>query len=187
MNSDRRQATDAELVGRFRSGDEQAFNELVRRHQERVYWLARRIVGSHEEADDIVQDVLVRMYGGLKDFRGEASIATWLYRIAMNLSLNALRRKRLRGFLRLDELSAEPASDGAASDDAVMKGEYEDALQRAVDALPEKQKAVFILRYFEELSYAEIAGILRRSEGGLKANYFHAVRKIEQAMKREMR
>ncbi len=178
--------TDAELLLFFGKGDEQAFNELVRRHQTRVYWVARRVLGTHEDADDIVQEVFVRAYEALGKFRGEASLSTWLYRIAMNLSLNALRKKRLRSVLHLDELTQEPESAGDATDEPLLRGEYETALRRAVEALPEKQKQVFVLRYYEELSYAEIARILKKSEGGLKANYFHAVRKIQHAMKRDV-
>ena len=178
--------SDAELLILFANGDERAFNELVRRHQARVYWVARRVLGTHEDADDIVQEVFVRAYASLPKFRGESSLSTWLYRIAMNLSLNALRKQRLRTMLHLDELTQEPESQTGATDEPLLREEYETALRRAVEALPEMQKKVFILRYYEELSYAEIAAILERSEGGLKANYFHAVQKIQQAMKRDV-
>jgi len=178
--------SDADLLILFGKGDEQAFNELVRRHQERVYWVARRVLGTHEEADDVVQDVFLRAYEGLRRFRGDASLSTWLYRIAMNLSLNALRKKRVRRMLHLEELGQEPASRADATDGPLLRREEDEALRRAVDALPEKQKQVFILRYYEELSYAEIALILKKSEGGLKANYFHAVQKIQKAMKRDI-
>jgi RNA polymerase sigma-70 factor (ECF subfamily) len=174
-------AGDPSLIERFLGGDEQAFNELVRRHRERVYWTARRVVGSHEEADDVVQEVFVRMYRGLAEFRGEANLATWLYRVTMNLSLNALRARKLRTFLRLDDLAGEPA-DPERADGPLLAGEADAALAKAVEALPEQQKAVFVLRYYEELSYAEIAAILGRSEGGLKANYFHAVKKLQAAL-----
>jgi RNA polymerase sigma-70 factor (ECF subfamily) len=179
-----RDTSDADLLILFGKGDEQAFNELVRRHQTRVYWVARRVLGSHEEADDVVQEVFVKAYESLSTFRGDASLSTWLYRIAMNLSLNALRKKRLRSMLHLDELSEEPASRAGATDAPLLREEQDEALRRAVESLPAKQKQVFILRYYEELSYAEIARILKRSEGGLKANYFHAVQKIQAALKR---
>jgi RNA polymerase sigma-70 factor (ECF subfamily) len=169
------------LIERFLGGDEQAFNELVRRHRERVYWTARRVVGSHEEADDVVQEVFVRMFHGLAGFRGEANLATWLYRVTMNLSLNALRARKVRAFLRLDDLALEPEG-GARADAAVLAEESDARLAKAVEALPDRQKAVFVLRYYEELSYAEISAILGRSEGGLKANYFHAVKKLQAAL-----
>lgn len=180
-----RERTDPELLGLFHNGEEQAFNELVRRHQERVYWVARRVLGTHEEADDIVQETFLRMYTGIGRFRGESSLSTWLYRIAMNLALNALRKKRLRTVLRLDDLAAEPPSRSESADAPLLRKESDEALRRAVEALPAKQKKVFVLRYFEELSYAEIAAILKKSEGGLKANYYHAIQKIQRSMKRE--
>ena len=147
---------------------------------------ARLTVHVEYKADDVVQDSLVKIYAGLSGFRGEANLSTWIYRIAMNLSLNALRKKRLRTMLHLDELEEEPAAEEEGSDIQVLRQEYETMLRRAVELLPAKQKMVFILRYYEDLSYGEIAAILKKSEGGLKANYFHAVQKIEQSMKREM-
>lgn len=177
--------TDLELVEAFRSGDVAGFNELVRRYQQKVYWIARRTLGTHEEADDATQDVFVRVYEKLKDFRGESNFYTWLYRVAMNVSLNALRRKRIREFLPYDDVLEETLPADAATDAPAEMAEYETLLERAVSALPAKQKAVFIMRYHDELSYEEMSAILGTSVGGLKANYFHALRKIQEFVRRE--
>ncbi len=178
--------TDLELIEDFRKGSTEGFNELVRRYQEKVYWIARRVVGTHEDADDVVQDVLVRVHNGLKDFRSESGFYTWLYRITVNVSLNAVRAKRVKDFLRLDDVE-EPAHDEDEQPDArILKDEYTSALEDAIERLPTKQKLVFMMRYFDEIPYEEMAKILNRSVGGLKANYFHALKKIQEYVRREI-
>ncbi len=170
--------SDEELVRRFQSGDESAFNELVLRYQEKIYWVARRFTNDHDNADDITQEVFCKMYESLREFRGDSSVYTWLYRIAVNVSLNLLRRQKLRDFFRLDDL-LETAGDEQETPDAIIeKAEHESLVEEAVASLPEKQRAVFVMRYYEELPYEEIAAILKTSVGGLKANYYHAVRKV---------
>ena len=102
--------TDLELIEVFRQGKIEGFNELVRRYQQKVYWIARRIVGSHEEADDIVQEVFIRVYNGLTSFRSESGFYTWIYRISVNVALNSLRARKVKQFLRFDELSINPGA-----------------------------------------------------------------------------
>ena len=180
------QQSDLELVQEVRGGNRQAFTELMRRYQQRVYWTARRIVGNHDEADDIAQETVIKAYLGLGDFRGDASFFTWLYRIAVNLSLNAVRKQQLVTYLRQSEILERflPVQKDPSAD---LEGqEMESKLQRAIQDLPEKQKAVFIMRYYDELSYEEISKILKTSVGGLKANYFHALKKIKESMRNEV-
>ncbi|HXG00264.1 MAG TPA: RNA polymerase sigma factor, partial [Bacteroidota bacterium] len=119
-----------------------------------------------------------------KEFRGESSFYTWLYRITVNASLNAVRRERVRKFFRLDELLEQPESTDSMPDDLLEGVEQRSLIDEAVATLPEKQKAVFIMRYYDELSYEEISKILKTSVGGLKANYFHAIKKIGEYLKR---
>jgi RNA polymerase sigma-70 factor (ECF subfamily) len=176
--------TDLELVEAFRSGDLTGFNELVRRHQERVYWIARRVMGKHDDAADVVQDVFVRMYKALKGFRGDSEFSTWLYRIAMNVSLNAIRAKRVKDFIRYDD-TIETRSE-ELPDAEMLREEYQTILERAIQRLPPKQKLVFIMRYYDEMPYEQIARILKKSVGGLKANYFHALKKIQEYVRKEM-
>jgi RNA polymerase sigma-70 factor, ECF subfamily len=177
---------DVDLVEDFRRGDVEGFNELVRRHQEKIYWVCRRIVGTHEDADDVVQDVFIRVYERLKSFRAESEFYTWLYRIATNASLNALRKKRLKEFVRFDEIYEELLPSDDQTDGPALRQEFRTVLEQAIDRLPPKQKVVFVMRYHDELSYEEMAVILKKSVGGLKANYFHALKKIQEYIQREM-
>jgi RNA polymerase sigma-70 factor (ECF subfamily) len=176
--------SDLELVRLFRDGDESAFNQLVLRYQERIYWVARRFVNDHEAADDITQDVFVKAYESLRNFRAESSLYTWLYRIAVNIALNALRRQKVKGFFRIDELFEAEDTGTQAPDEAVEREEDRALIEQAIARLPTKQHLVFVLRFYEEMPYEEIAKILRTSVGGLKANYFHAVRKIQEYVRR---
>ena len=178
--------TDLELVEDFQRGRIEGFNELLRRYQEKVYWIARRIIGTHEDANDIVQDVFIRVYGGLKSFRGESGFYTWIYRIATNVSLNTLRSKRFKDFIRFDEIIEETQASGEETDRPIQHQEYQTILEQAIQSLPTKQRLVFVMRYYDELPYSEIAKILKKSEGGLKANYFHAFKKIQEYVRREM-
>jgi RNA polymerase sigma factor (sigma-70 family) len=180
-------SNDLELVELFQNGNETSFNELVRRYQEKIYWIARRFVNDHDQADDIVQEVFVKVYSALKQFRGESSVYTWLYRITVNVALNALRKQRIRDFIRIDEFF-ETADDKTEQPDVIFEmNEQQKLIEEAIAKLPEKQKAVFILRYHEELSYEEISHILKTSIGGLKANYFHAAKKIGEYINRAHR
>ena len=180
-------SNDLELVELFQKGNETSFNELVRRYQEKVYWIAYRFVNDHDQADDIAQDVFVKIYSALKYFRGESGFYTWLYRITVNVALNAIRKQRLGDFIRIDEFFETADDESDQPDIQFEKGEQQKLIEEAIERLPEKQKAVFILRYHEELSYEEISLILKTSIGGLKANYFHAIKKIGEHVRREHR
>jgi RNA polymerase sigma-70 factor (ECF subfamily) len=175
---------DLELVELFQKGDEASFNELVKRYQEKVYWIARRFVNDHDQADDVTQEVFVKIYSALKEFRGESSFYTWLYRITVNVALNTLRKQRIRNFIRIDEFFETASDESEQPDKIVEQNEQQKIIEEAISKLPEKQKAVFILRYYEELSYEEISHILKTTIGGLKANYFHAIRKIGEYISR---
>ncbi|MFA6540570.1 MAG: sigma-70 family RNA polymerase sigma factor [Bacteroidota bacterium] len=180
------QADDLELIQEFKKGNEQAFNKLVLRYQEKVYWVVRRFIPDHDDANDVAQNVFVKAYQSLHSFKGESSFYTWVYRIAVNLSLNEIRRKKVRKIFSIDdERTNEPQSGDDHPLEKMEKAELKMMIQKAVDRLPEKQKKVFILRYFEELPYDDISVILKTSVGGLKANYFHAVKKIGEMIKNE--
>lgn len=179
-------ARDLELVAACRRGDRTAFNELVITYQDRIYWVARRMLGDHDEALDITQDVFVKAWGALGEFRGDARPYTWLYRIATNLCLNRIRSRKIRNVFRLQDDEHDRPSDDPAPDETLERTELRALIARAIDRLPEKQRAVFVLRYYDELPYEEIAVIMQRSVGGLKANYFHAVRKIEEFVRNEL-
>lgn len=181
-------STDSELILLCKDGRRDAFNELVRRYQDRVYWTVRRFLNDHDNAQDVAQDVFVRAYQNISSFRGDAQVFTWLYRIAMNLSLNHLRREKLRGFFRIDDMEDTLTDGDSPSAQQVLESEETSTvIRKAIDTLPTKQRQVFLLRYYEELPYEEIAVLLHTSVGGLKANYFHAVRKIEEQVKHDLR
>jgi RNA polymerase sigma-70 factor (ECF subfamily) len=177
---------DIELVQEVQNGRRHAFTELMRRYQERVYWVARRIVGSHDDADDIVQETFVKAYLSLGEFRGDSSFYTWIYRIAVNMSLNVLRKRKIWSYLHESELMTWILSSSDDPGKDLEHSEIETALQRVAAKLPERQKAVFVMRYFDEMTYKEIAIVLNTSEGGLKTNYFHALRKVRKYMRHEI-
>lgn len=171
---------DDDLVLACRDGDRRAFNELVRRYQKRVFHVVQGIVRNGDDALDITQDVFIRAWKGLDRFQGQAKVFTWLYRIAVNLSLNHLRSAWFRSFLPVGDNHERIGSDETDAHTKLEQDEARRAVNNAIEALPPKQRAVFVLRYYEELPYEEIAGILKTSVGGLKANYHHAVKKIEE-------
>ena len=179
--------SDLELIEEFRHGNEKAFNPLVLRYQEKIYWVVRRLLPDHDEADDVVQDIFVKVYRSLNTFKGDSSFYTWLYRIAMNLSLNEIRRKKTRRAFSLDDNVAQHESKDPLPLEMLEREERTKLIKDAIERLPEKQKKVFVLRYYEELPYEEISKILKTSVGGLKANYFHAVRKIGEYVKHGLR
>ncbi|HZV13444.1 MAG TPA: sigma-70 family RNA polymerase sigma factor [Candidatus Kapabacteria bacterium] len=151
---------------------------IVRKYQQRIYWVVRRLIPDHDDADDVAQEVFVRAYQALQDFRADSQLFTWLYRIAVNVAMNHKRKSKLREMVDIDEMISHPAADDPSPDEALERGEYKEILEDAIESLPEKQRLVFQMRYFEEMPYEEMAKVLHKSVGGLKANYFHAVRKV---------
>jgi RNA polymerase sigma-70 factor, ECF subfamily len=178
--------SDPELVEQVRNGNRRAYTQLMRRHQERIYWLARRMTGRHDEAEDIAQETFVKAYLALGDFRGDSAFFTWLYRIALNLSLNAVRKRQVVTYLQQSELVRKFLPSPDRPDTQYELQETEERLGRAIASLPEKQRAVFVMRYHDELTYEEISSVLKTSVGGLKANYFHALRKVQESMRDEV-
>lgn len=176
--------SDLELVREFQKGDDSAFNLLVLRYQERIYWVARRFVSDHDAADDVAQEVFCKVYESLGEFRGDSTVYTWLYRITVNVALNALRKQKVREFFRIDELFDVEDTDALPPDRMMERQEERALIEEAIASLPAKQKSVFVLRYYEEMPYEDIAKILKTSVGGLKANYFHAMKKIQEYVRR---
>ncbi|MBC6989477.1 MULTISPECIES: RNA polymerase sigma factor [Hymenobacter] len=156
-----------------------AFNQLVRKYQQKVYWHVRKMVIDHDDADDLTQDVFVKVWNHLGNFRQDASLYTWIYRIATNECLNFLSSKRRKFFLPLNDITTELAAKVEA-DPALAGDEIEQKLQKAILRLPDKQRLVFNMRYYDEIPYEQMAEITGTSVGALKASYHHAVKKIEQ-------
>jgi RNA polymerase sigma-70 factor (ECF subfamily) len=169
---------DKQLLELYRSGQvDRMFNEMVRRFHSRIYWAARRMVKNHEDADDIAQEVFVRAYSALANFRGDSGIYTWLYRIAINLSINHLRKQKVRKLMDITDYIPFLGKD-ADQDAGMIHDENVTLIEKAIETLPEKQRAVFIMRYYDEMPYEQISAILGTSVGGLKANFHHAVKKV---------
>jgi RNA polymerase sigma-70 factor, ECF subfamily len=175
---------DNELIDRFIDGDEQAFNMLVRKHQDFVYNIARKITGNHEDATEAAQRVFIKLYDRLSTFNKTAAFSTWLYRIATNESLNLLRSLRVRRWLGTDERIQEVKDTAADPFETLVDEEKKIRLERVLRTLPDRQRTVFVLRMSEGLSYDEIAGILDVSVGSLKASFFHAVKKVKKALEK---
>ena len=154
------------------------FNLLVREYQERVYWHVRKMVIDHDDADDLVQDIFVKVWNNLDKFRGDSSLFTWIYRIATNECLNFLKKKKRRYFLTLTDAETE-LSKKLDSGGHITGDEIQIKLQKAILTLPDKQRVVFNMKYFEEMKYEEIAAITNTSVGSLKASYHHAVKKLK--------
>lgn len=154
------------------------FNLLVRKYQQQVYWIVRRMVISHEDANDRVQDIFIKVWKNVDTFRGEAKLFTWIYRIAVNETISFLQSKRNRFFLPIVDYENQLAQ--TLEDDNYFTGdEVQKKLQKAILTLPEKQRLVFNMKYFEELQYDQMSEILGTSVGALKASYHIAVKKIE--------
>lgn len=159
-----------------------AFNLIIRKYQERLYWHIRKMVVSHDDTDDLLQNTFLKALEGLESFREESQLFTWLYRIATNEALTFLRKKRTRFMLPLVDVEGQ-LSNSLESDVYFNGDDMQLKFQKAVLKLPEKQRLVFNMKYFEEMKYEEISEILGTSVGALKASYHHAVDKIEKFLK----
>ena len=171
--------TDKEIIALYREGGtEEAFNAIVKNYGERLYYHVRTILDSHEDTDDLLQEVFVKVWQSLPSFRGDSGLFTWIYRIATSESLNFLRRKRVRAALMFKSISGE--DEGKIGDDPYFNAsEAERKLMMCLRKLPHKQRIVFSLRYFEDLGYDEISKITDTSVGSLKASYHIAAEKIK--------
>jgi len=171
---------DIELVRLFKEdkNKEQVFTTIVKRYQERIYWQIRRLVVSHTDADDVMQNVFIKAWKALDEFREDAKLFTWLYRIATNESLTFLDQAKRRSSVSFEDVS-ETLENKLHSEKDFDEKKAVWKLQLAIQQLPEKQRVVFNLRYFEEMPYEEMSEILETSVGALKASYHHAVKKIE--------
>jgi RNA polymerase sigma factor (sigma-70 family) len=176
---------DKELLVQFRepAGQRQAFNTLIKKYQQRVYWHIRKMVIDHDDADDLTQETFVKVWRYLPEFRGDAQLFTWIFKIATNECLSFLSAKRKRFFLPIHDVEKELA-EKLSSSDLISGTEIQLKLQKAILTLPEKQRLVFNMKYFDEMTYEDISEIVGTSVGALKASYHLAVKKIEDYLKR---
>jgi RNA polymerase sigma-70 factor (ECF subfamily) len=176
--------SDAELLMQFKNPatKEQAFTALIKKYQEKLYWHIRRMVVDHDDANDVLQNVFIRVWNGLENFREDSQLYTWLYRIGTNESLTFLEGQKKRAAVSLSDVESG-LSNKVKADRYFDSNKLEWKLQLAIQQLPEKQKAVFTLRYYDEMPYEEMSRVLDTSEGALKSSYHHAVKKIEDYIK----
>ena len=172
---------DRDLLQKLRNPETKSygFNLLVREYQQRIYWHVRKMVIDHDDADDLVQEIFIKIWKNLDKFREESKLYTWIYTIASNECLNFLKKKRNRYFLPIVDVSAE--LNQKLEQSAYISGdEVQNKLQKALLTLPDKQRMVFNMKYYDEMKYDEIAEITNTSIGSLKASYHHAVKKIKE-------
>lgn len=172
--------SDTEILAKFQ--DErtrnEAFNLLLKKYQQKIYWHVRRMVIDHDDADDLTQETFIKAWRGLENFKGESQLYTWLYRIATNECLNFLAKKKRRFFLPINDITEE-LSNKIESADLISGEQIQLKLQKALLTLPDKQRLVFNMKYFDDMKYDDIAEITGTSVGALKASYHLAVKKIE--------
>ena len=174
--------TESEIIRLYKDGrTEEAFKGIVDTYSERLYWHIRRFLCSHEDTNDLLQDIYIKIWTALPSFRGDSQIFTWLWRIATNEVLNHLRKQKFKAMVSLD--SSMEILRKKIDDDPYFNGnELQRELHKAIQKLPEKQRIVFNMRYFDELKYEDISEITDTSVGALKASYHHAYNKIKEEL-----
>lgn len=172
---------DAELLRLFKEEPtrEKAYTAIIKKYQERLYWHVRRMVVEHEDANDVLQNVFIKVWRALDNFREDSKLYTWLYRIATNESLTFLEQQKKRTAVSLDDIEYS-LTNKVKADINFDAEKLEWKLQLAIQQLPEKQRLVFNLRYYDEMPYEEMSRVLDTSEGALKASYHHAAKKVEE-------
>ena len=177
--------TDKQLLEMFQNTKTRnlAFNHIINQNQERAYWHIRKIVLSHEDANDVTQNTFIKVWKNLHKFKGDSKIYTWIYTIATNESINFLNKKKKHYFESLDSVSYR-LSESFSADSYFDGDNIERKLQEAILTLPTKQRITFNMKYFDKMKYDEISEILGTSVGALKANYHHAKNKIEGFLKK---
>ncbi|QXV67144.1 sigma-70 family RNA polymerase sigma factor [Mucilaginibacter sp. 21P] len=172
------QAEDEEILSKFRDEKtrNEAFNILLKKYQQKIYWHVRRMVIDHDDADDITQDVFIKIWKNLPGFRNDAQLYTWMYRIATNECITFLNKKKQKNNVSLDDVDYE-LSDTLSSSDQFSGDKIQMKLQQAILTLPDKQRLVFNMKYFDDMKYEEMSEVLGTSVGALKASYHLAVKK----------
>lgn len=176
--------TEQKLLNRLKSPNhkEQAFRELITLYKERLYWHIRKIVISHDDADDVLQNTFIKVFRSIDNFKGESKLYSWMYRIATNESITFINKNAKRLQITNEEVQ-QHAVNNLQSDVYFEGDDIQLKLQQAIATLPQKQQLVFNMKYFDDLKYKEISEILETSEGALKASYHLAVKKIEAYLK----
>ncbi len=178
------QLDDQELLRQFKEAGtkEQAFTAIIKKYQEKLYWHVRRMVVTHDDANDVLQNMFIKVWNALDNFREDSQLYTWLYRIATNESLTFLQQQKKKASVSFSDVETG-LSNKIKADTGFDANKLEWKLQVAIQSLPDKQRAVFNLRYYDEMPYEEMSRVLETSEGALKASYHHAAKKISEYIK----
>lgn len=182
-----RHYSDKELLELYKNDGSNGFKTIVKQFQERIYWQIRRLTKNHQDTEDVMQNVFIKVWNGLPNFKEDSALYTWIYRITFNETHTFLTKNNKRKNIDLDppvfeKLSAEQTAIFSTDGKELSGEEIEKILFDAIDTLPEKQQQVFRLRYLDDMKFKDIASFLNMSEGGIKANYHHAVKKIEEIL-----
>ena len=176
--------SDKELLEQIKQDKERGFSLVMAQFQQQLYWHIRKIVISHDDTDDVLQNTFVKVWKSIEKFRGDSKFYTWLYRIATNESITFLNKKKKNTFASVEDIE-NTLAENLESDEYFSGDEIQLKLQKAILTLPEKQRIVFNMKYFDEVKYQDMAEILDTSVGALKASYHHAVKKIETYLKED--
>jgi len=168
------------LVENVQRGETGAFQELVEKYKHKVYYMALDMTGNHHDAEDLSQEVFIKVFTSIKDFRGDSKLSSWLYRIAMNTCIDKTRRKHLK-LVELDEAHEKPVG-GETPEQALEARATQERIQQALQALPPRQRSIFVMRHYNDLMLKEIAEALGISEGTVKAQLFRAVQKLQKEL-----
>ena len=170
------------LVANVQRGEMAAFQELVEKYKQKVYYMALDMTGNHHDAEDLSQEVFIKVYASIKDFRGDSKLSSWMYRIAMNTCIDKTRRKRLK-LVELDDKVHEKPSRGVNPEQAMQALSTQEQIDQALQKLPPRQRSIFIMRHYNDLMLREIAEALGISEGTVKAQLFRAVQRLQKELK----
>lgn len=170
------------LIENVQRGEKAAFQELVEKYKQKVYYMALDMTGNHHDAEDLSQEVFMKVYTSIKDFRGDAKLSSWMYRIAMNTCIDKTRRKRLK-LVELDDKMHEKPAAGAPPDTAIEARSTQMQIDQALQKLPPRQRSIFVMRHYNELMLREIAEALGISEGTVKAQLFRAIKRLQKELK----
>ncbi len=175
-----KQLNDQELLELFREekSKERAFELIIKKHEQKIYWLIRRYVNDHNDADDLMQEVFIKIWKGLANFREDSQLYTWMFRIASNECVNFHRKNKQKVQVAIEDVN-EQEFINKVGDNPMDGNKIQQKLQLALDTLPEKQKMVFHLKYYQEMKYEDMSQLLGTSVGALKASFHIAVKKIE--------
>jgi RNA polymerase sigma-70 factor (ECF subfamily) len=169
------------LIQNVQRGEIAAFQELVEKYKQKVFYMALDMTGNHHDAEDLSQEVFMKVFTAIKDFRGEAKLSSWLYRIAMNTCIDKTRRKHLK-LVDIDEKVYEQATPGKNPEQLLQDRATQDQIQQALQKLPPRQRSIFVMRHYNELMLKEIAEALGISEGTVKAQLFRAIQRLQKEL-----